>query len=101
MNGGSDNVAHKFSADELNAYFTSSPDAGSPDTSHISSRPLIQSDSFSVFCVDKMCVAASIEKITSNATALDGIPLVIIKLLLPLILPLLFNCLTLSLLPLR
>jgi hypothetical protein len=33
-----------------------------------------------------MCVAASIGKIYSNATGLDGIPLVFIKLLLPLIL---------------
>jgi hypothetical protein len=84
MNGGSDNVALKFSADELNAYFTSSP-----DTSHISNRPLIQGDSFSFFCVEQMCVAASIGKISSNVTDFDGIPLVFIKLLLPLILPVL------------
>jgi hypothetical protein len=50
--------------------------------SHISYR----GDSFSFLCVDEMCFAASIGKITSNATGLDGIPLVFIKLLLPLIL---------------
>jgi hypothetical protein len=39
------------------------------------------------FYVDVMCVAALIERIISNATVLDGIPLVFIKFLLPLILP--------------
>jgi hypothetical protein len=90
MNGGSDNVAYTFSVDELNAYFsTPATSTGSPDTSHISYRPLIQGDSFSFFCVDEMCVAASIATITSNAIGLDAILLVFIKLFLPLILPLL------------
>jgi hypothetical protein len=52
---------------------------------------------------DEMCVAASIATITSNATGLDGIPLVFIKLLLSLMLLLLtqlFNfILTCSTLP--
>jgi hypothetical protein len=90
MNGGSDNVANTFSADGLNAYFTTpATSTGSPDTSHISYRPLIHGDSFSFFCVDEMYVAASIPTIASNATGLDGILLVFIKLLLPLIVPLL------------
>jgi hypothetical protein len=43
-------------------------------------------NSFSFSCIDEVCVAAALRKITSNATGLDGIPLIFIKLLLPLIL---------------
>jgi hypothetical protein len=90
MSGGSDNVAFAFSAYELNIYFTS-PAAGtdSPDLAHVTYRPLIEGDSFSFSCIDEVCVVAALGKITSNATGLDGIPLVFIKLLLPLILPVL------------
>jgi hypothetical protein len=56
---------------------------------HISYRPLIQGDSFTFFCVEEMCVAASIGQITFNTTGLNGIPLVFIKLLVSLILPVL------------
>jgi hypothetical protein len=70
---------------EVNAYFvTPVTNTGSPDTSYISYRLLIQGDSFSFFYV-----ATSIRKISSNATGLDVIPLGFIKLLLPLILPVL------------
>jgi hypothetical protein len=55
---------------------------------------------YSIFCVDEMCVAACIGKITFNATGLNDIPLAFTKLLLPFYLCLL-NCLTLSLLPLH
>jgi hypothetical protein len=90
MSGGSDNVAFAFSADELNIYFTS-PAAGtdSPDLAHVTYLPLIEGDYFSFFCIDEVCVAAALGKITSNANGLDGIPLVFIKLLLPLIPPVL------------
>jgi hypothetical protein len=51
--------------------------------------PFLQRDSFSFFCVDEMCVAVSIGSINFNATGLDIISLVFIKVLLPLILPVL------------
>jgi hypothetical protein len=75
----------KFSVDELNTYFTTpAASTGSSDICIISYRPLI------LFFVLMRCVfAASIRSIISNATGLDGIPLVFIKLLLPLILPVL------------
>jgi hypothetical protein len=60
---------------------------------HVTYRPLIEGDSFSFTCIDKVCVAAALGNITSNATGLDGIPLVFIKLLLLLILPVLTNLL--------
>jgi hypothetical protein len=68
-------VAFAFSADELNTYFTS-PAAGTdpPDLAHVTYRPLIEGDSFSFSCVDEVCVAAALGKITSNATVLDGVP---------------------------
>jgi hypothetical protein len=56
---------------------------------HVTYCPLIEGDSFSFYCIDEVCVAAALGKITSNATGLDGISLVFIKLLLPLILPVL------------
>jgi hypothetical protein len=52
-------------------------------------RPLLEGDSFSFSCIDEVCVAAALGKITSNAIGLDGIILVFIKILLPLILPVL------------
>jgi hypothetical protein len=60
MSGGSDNVAFAFSNDELNIYFTS-PAAGTnlPDLAHVTYRPLIEGDSFSFSCIDKVCVAAA------------------------------------------
>jgi hypothetical protein len=69
MSEGSDNVAFAFSADELNIYFTS-PTAGTdpPDLAHVIYRPLIESDFFSFSCIDEVCVAAALGKITSNAT---------------------------------
>jgi hypothetical protein len=91
MSGGSDNVAFAFSADELNIYCTS-PAAGTDplDMAHVTyHHPLIGGDSFSFSCIDEVCVAPASGKITLNATGLDGIPLVFIKLLLPLILPVL------------
>jgi hypothetical protein len=51
--------------------------------------PFLQSDSSSFFCVEEMCVTVSKGSITSNATGLDGISLIFIKLFLPLILPVL------------
>jgi hypothetical protein len=76
----------------LIVYFTTAAtNTGSPDTLHISYRPLIQGDPFSFCCVDEICLAASVGKITSNATGLKGIPLVFIKLLLLLILPVLIQ----------
>jgi hypothetical protein len=56
---------------------------------HVTYRPLIEGDSFSFSCIDEACVAAALVKITSNVTGLDGIPLVLIKILLTLILPVL------------
>jgi hypothetical protein len=90
MSGGFDNVAFAFSADELSIYFTS-PTAGidPPDLAHVTYHPLIEGDSFSFSCIDEVCVAAALGKITSNATSLYGIPLIFTKLLLPLILPVL------------
>jgi hypothetical protein len=69
MSGGSGNVAFAFSADALNIYFIS-PAAGTdlPDLAHVTYRPLIEGDSFSFFCIDEVCVAAALGKITSNAT---------------------------------
>jgi hypothetical protein len=89
----SDNVAFAFSTDELNNYFTS-PAAGTdpPDLAHVTYRPHIEGDSSSFSCIEEVCVAAALGIVTSNATGLDGIngiPLVFIKLLLPLILPVL------------
>jgi hypothetical protein len=82
--GGSDNVAFAFSADELNIYFTFHAAGTDPsDLAHV------EGDSFSFSCIDEVCVTAALGKIISNATGLDGIPLVFIKLLLPLILPVL------------
>jgi hypothetical protein len=75
-----DNVAFGFSADDLNIYFTF-PVAGTY-------RPLIEGDSFSFSCIDEVCVAATLGKITANATGMEGISQVFIKLLL-LILPVL------------
>jgi hypothetical protein len=69
MNG--DNVAYTFSADELNTYFTTL--ATNTSLHSISFRPHIQGDSFTFFCVDEMCIEASIGKITSNTTGLDEI----------------------------
>jgi hypothetical protein len=46
---------------------------------------------FLIFCVDEMCVAASVGKITSKATGLKDIPLVLIKLLIQPVLTQLFN----------
>jgi hypothetical protein len=92
MIGGSDNIAFAFSADELNIYFTS-PAAGtdSPRLNSLTYSPLIEGDSFSFSCIGEVCVAAALGKITSNVTGLDGIPLVFIKLLLTLILPVLLQ----------
>jgi hypothetical protein len=56
---------------------------------NVTYRPLIEGDSFSFSCVVEVFVAAALGKITSNATGLDGFPLVFIKLFLPLILPVL------------
>jgi hypothetical protein len=53
---------------------------------HVTYRPLIEGDTFSFSCIDEVCVAAALGKITSNATSLDGIPLIFTKFLLPLIL---------------
>jgi hypothetical protein len=87
MNTGSDNVVYTFFADELNAYFTTpAKSTGLPDKSHISYCPLIQGDSFLLFYVDEMCLAASIGKCTSNATGLDDNLLAFCKIFLPLIL---------------
>jgi hypothetical protein len=82
MSRGSENVAFAFSADEFNIYFTS-PAAGTDTLG----TDLIEGDSLSFSCIDEVCVAAALGNITSNATGLDGIPLVFIKILLPLILP--------------
>jgi hypothetical protein len=57
------------------------------DSDHVTYLSLIEGDSFSFACIDDVCVAAALRKTISNATALDGIPLVFIKFLLPLILP--------------
>jgi hypothetical protein len=46
-------------------------------------------DSFSFFCIDEVFDVAALGKITSNATALDEIPPVFMKVLLPWILPVL------------
>jgi hypothetical protein len=53
-----DNIAFGFSADELNIYFTS-PVAGTY-------RPLIEGDFFSFSCIDEVCLAAALGKITST-----------------------------------
>jgi hypothetical protein len=92
MRRGSDNGAFAFSADELNICFPS-PAAGTDplNIAHVTYRPIIEGDSFSFSCIDVVCVAAALGKITSNATGLNGIPLVFIKLLLPLILLSLLN----------
>jgi hypothetical protein len=84
---GSHNVAFAFCADELIIYFTS-PAAGTdpPDLAHVTYRSLIGGDSFSFSCIDEVCVAAVLGKITSHATGLDSISLNFIKLLLLLIL---------------
>jgi hypothetical protein len=74
MSGGCDNVAFTFSADELNIYFTSPATGTDPrDLTYDTYRPLIEGDSFSFSCIDEVCVAAALGKITSNATGLDGI----------------------------
>jgi hypothetical protein len=59
----------------MNIYFTS-PAAGTdpPDLAHVTYRPFIEGDSFSISCIDEVCVAAALGKITSNATGLDCIP---------------------------
>jgi hypothetical protein len=77
----SDNVAFAFSTDELNIYFIS-PAAGidPPDLAHVTYRPHIEGDSFSFSCIEEVCVVAGLDGI-------NGIPLVFIKHLLPLILP--------------
>jgi hypothetical protein len=96
ISGDFDNVAFAFSADELNIYFTSP--SGGTDPSDFA-RPLNDGDSFSFSCIDEVCVTGALGKIISNATGLNGIPLVFIKLLLPLILPVLtalFNCILTS-----
>jgi hypothetical protein len=50
MNEGSDKVAYAFFADELNAYLTApATSTGCLDTSQISCRFIIQSDSFLFF----------------------------------------------------
>jgi hypothetical protein len=70
---------------------------------HVTYCSLIEGDLFSFSCIDEVCVAAALGKITSNATSLDGIQLVF-KLLLPLILAVIteiFNdILTFSIFPL-
>jgi hypothetical protein len=77
-----DNVAYAFSADELNANFTTpATSTGSPDTSHISYHPLIQVDFF-LFSCD--WVAASIGR--TLLTPLVWTPWVFFKFLLSLIL---------------
>jgi hypothetical protein len=75
----------------LNIYFPSPAAGTNPlNLAHVTYRPLIKGDSFSFSCIDVVCVAATLGKITSHANGLNGIPLVVIKLLqLPLILPVL------------
>jgi hypothetical protein len=55
MNESSNNVGCSRVADALNTYCTTpSTGTGSPYTSHISYRLLMQDDSFKFFCVDEM-----------------------------------------------
>jgi hypothetical protein len=80
-----DNVASPFSADQLNAYFTTSATSTMVYLTHLTFLIILflQSDFSSFFSVD---VTVSKGSINSHAIGLDAILLVFIKLLLPLIL---------------